>query len=60
MREAIDDGRQAFVSSANLTGWAMDLNLEVGYLVAGGETPQLLERHLERLLQERLLEGISS
>ena len=37
---AVADGRQAFVSSANLTGWAMGHNLEVGYLVTGGSTPR--------------------
>lgn len=46
---AVADGRQAFVSSANLTGWAMDHNLEVGYLVTGGPTPQKLEAHLDQL-----------
>jgi len=45
----VADGRQAFVSSANLTGWAMDHNLEVGYLVTGGSTPRRLEEHLDSL-----------
>jgi cardiolipin synthase len=47
---AVADGRQAFVSSANLTGYAMDHNLEVGYLVTGGSTPQMLERHMNDLV----------
>jgi len=47
---AVADGRQAFVSSANLTGYAMDHNLEVGYLVTGGSTPQSLERHMDNLV----------
>jgi phosphatidylserine/phosphatidylglycerophosphate/cardiolipin synthase-like enzyme len=46
---AIADGRQAFVSSANLTGWAMEKNLEVGYLVTGGSTPRELMGHFEDL-----------
>jgi len=46
---AIADGRQAFVSSANLTGWAMDKNLEVGYLVTGGATPSTLMNHFDQL-----------
>lgn len=45
----VADGRQAFVSSANLTGWAMDHNIEVGYLVTGGSTPRRLEAHLDSL-----------
>ena len=57
---AVADGRQAFVSSANLTGWAMDHNLEVGYLVTGGETPQALARHLDGLLASGELVGVDS
>ncbi len=49
---AVADGRQAYVSSANLTGWAMDHNLEVGYLVTGGPTPQRLHGHLDALLDD--------
>ena len=46
---AVADGLQAFVSSANLTGWAMDHNLEVGYLITGGPTPTKLQFHLDAL-----------
>lgn len=52
---AVADGRQAFVSSANLTGQAMDHNLEVGYLVTGGDTPAALDKYLSGLLQEGTL-----
>lgn len=53
---AVADGRQAFVSSANLTGQAMDHNLEVGYLVTGGETPAELEGYLSGLLEDGILQ----
>jgi len=53
---AIADGRKAFVSSANLTGHAMDHNLEVGYLVTGGPTPGVLSGYLDRLVVEGVLE----
>ncbi|MEZ5257860.1 MAG: phospholipase D-like domain-containing protein [Ilumatobacteraceae bacterium] len=46
---AVADGQRAFVSSANLAGYAMDHNLEVGILVRGGEIPRGLERHLDAL-----------
>lgn len=46
---AVADGRQAFVSSANLTAWAMDHNLEVGYLVTGGATPAVINSQLSEL-----------
>lgn len=45
----VADGQRAFVTSANLAGYAMDHNLEVGYLVTGGATPRILEHHLEEL-----------
>jgi phosphatidylserine/phosphatidylglycerophosphate/cardiolipin synthase-like enzyme len=48
---AVADGRKAFVSSANLTAYAMDHNLEVGYLITGGSTPARLQSHLEELMQ---------
>lgn len=46
---AVADGQRAFVTSANLAGYAMDHNLEVGYLVTGGSTPRILDHHLEEL-----------
>lgn len=52
---AVADGRRAFVSSANLTGHAMDYNLEVGYLVTGGPTPKTLTNYLDRLVDEKIL-----
>jgi cardiolipin synthase len=55
---AVADGRQAFVSSANLTGWAMGHNLEVGYLVTGGATPRRLETHLDELLNQSQLTAV--
>lgn len=57
---AVADARQAFVSSANLTGKAMDRNLEVGYLVTGGETPLRLSKHLHDLLVSGMLEPVVS
>jgi phosphatidylserine/phosphatidylglycerophosphate/cardiolipin synthase-like enzyme len=52
---AVSDARRAFVSSANLTGWAMDHNLEVGYLVTGGATPGVLSRYLDELVDADIL-----
>jgi phosphatidylserine/phosphatidylglycerophosphate/cardiolipin synthase-like enzyme len=52
---AVADGRRAFVSSANLSGHAMDHNLEVGYLVTGGYSPRALERYLDRLVEEGVI-----
>lgn len=55
---AVADGRRAFVSSANLAGWAMYHNFEVGYLVTGGATPLALAKHFEALLSSGTLQRI--
>ena len=52
---SVADGRRAFVSSANLTGHAMDHNLEVGYLITGGPTPRTLAGYFDRLVEEGIL-----
>lgn len=46
---AVADGRTAFISSANLTGAAMDKNMELGVVVHGGHIPEQLAEHLEAL-----------
>jgi phosphatidylserine/phosphatidylglycerophosphate/cardiolipin synthase-like enzyme len=46
---AVSDERMCFISSANLTGHAMEKNMEAGILIAGGAVPQSLHRHLEAL-----------
>ncbi|MGB8019702.1 MAG: DISARM system phospholipase D-like protein DrmC [Candidatus Nanopelagicales bacterium] len=48
-KAVIADRTVAFVTSANLTGSAMDHNLEVGILVRGGDLPDRLQRHFEQL-----------
>lgn len=57
---AVADGRQAFVSSANLTGWAMEHNLEVGYMVTGGPTPRALHRYLDGLVESKVATLVQS
>jgi cardiolipin synthase len=39
----VADGRSALVSSANLTAWALDRNVELGLLLRGGPTPARIE-----------------
>ncbi len=46
---AVADETFCFISSANLTGHAMEKNMEAGVLVRGGATPCSLHRHLEAL-----------
>ncbi len=45
----VADANVCFVSSANLTGHAMDRNMEAGVLVRGGDVPDRLHRHLKAL-----------
>ncbi|MGV8617596.1 phospholipase D-like domain-containing protein, partial [Pseudomonas aeruginosa] len=43
---AVADGDVCFITSANLTGHAMEQNMEAGLLISGGHIPQTLEEHL--------------
>jgi cardiolipin synthase len=52
---AIVDGMRAFITSANLTGHAMDKNMEAGVLVTGGDLPRDLSAHLQALLDVGVL-----
>ena len=44
-----------FLSSANLTEYAFTINMELGLLVTGGKLPEKVERHFERLIDDRSL-----
>lgn len=48
-KAAISDDKLAFVTSANLTGYALERNMELGLLVRGGYVPALLAKHFEDL-----------
>lgn len=48
---ALADGHTMLVSSANLTEYAMTLNMELGLLVHGGALPKQVARHLVRLVE---------
>ena len=54
---AVADERLCFVSSANLTGHAMEKNMEAGVLVDGGPLPTKLHRHLEALVTTKQLKS---
>ena len=36
---AVADGNTCFITSANLTGYAMERNMEAGVLISGGTFP---------------------
>jgi phosphatidylserine/phosphatidylglycerophosphate/cardiolipin synthase-like enzyme len=52
---AVADRRVLFVSSANLTEYALKLNMELGLLVRGGDLPGRAIGHLRRLVEEGVL-----
>lgn len=55
---ALADGRLMLISSANLTEYAMTLNVEMGIMVRGGPLPGQVERHLVRLIETGIFESI--
>lgn len=52
---AVADGDVCFITSANLTGHAMEVNIEAGVLISGGVVPKLLHDHLEALVSTKLI-----
>jgi phosphatidylserine/phosphatidylglycerophosphate/cardiolipin synthase-like enzyme len=49
-KAAIADEQVAFITSANLTGSAIEANMELGLLVRGGAVPRRLARHFRALM----------
>lgn len=54
-KAAIADDRLALVTSANLTEYALDRNMELGLLVRGGAVPKLLAGHFDGLIGRGVL-----
>ncbi|MDR3410478.1 MAG: DISARM system phospholipase D-like protein DrmC [Formivibrio sp.] len=52
---AVADGNTCFITSANLTGYAMERNMEAGVLILGGHVPRLLNDHLRSLVDTRIV-----
>jgi phosphatidylserine/phosphatidylglycerophosphate/cardiolipin synthase-like enzyme len=55
---AVVDDEAVLISSANLTEHAMNLNMELGLLIRGGEIPRSLAGHLQSLIQGGVLTQI--
>jgi phosphatidylserine/phosphatidylglycerophosphate/cardiolipin synthase-like enzyme len=51
----IVDESAAFVTSANLTGHALDENMELGLLVRGGSVPRRLAAHFRALAESGII-----
>jgi phosphatidylserine/phosphatidylglycerophosphate/cardiolipin synthase-like enzyme len=55
---AVADGGVLLISSANLTEYAMTLNMEMGVLLRDGELPKQVELHFARLIDTGILEPV--
>src|SRR5690606_20720467 len=52
---AVADGVRAFLTSANLTGHALEKNMEAGIIVTGGRIPPALRSHLHALIEVKAI-----
>ena len=57
---AVADGRVLFVFSANLTRYAMSLNMELGTLIRGGPLPGMVATHFARLMEGGVLRRLKT
>jgi len=55
---AVADARLLFVSSANLTDYALNLNMELGVLIAGGAQPQTVVAQFDALIAQGVLQRV--
>ena len=55
---AVADDRVCFITSANLTGHAMEKNMEAGVLVSGSRIPKLLSDHLRALVDTKVVSKV--
>lgn len=53
---AVADDQICFITSANLTGFAMERNMEAGVLIRGGQIPVMLKEHLQSLVNLKIIE----
>lgn len=58
VKAAVADSRCLFVSSANLTQYAFNLNMEMGVLMTGGDLPAKVQDHFDGMIGTGILELI--
>lgn len=51
---AVADSHTMFLSSANLTDYALSINLELGVLVRGGPAPTKVEKQIQSLIDQSI------
>jgi phosphatidylserine/phosphatidylglycerophosphate/cardiolipin synthase-like enzyme len=59
VKAAVADATHALIGSANLTGSALALNMEMGVLVRGGDIPERLVRHFNELIARGELRAVA-
>ena len=52
---ALADGHHLFISSANLTEYALSLNMEMGVIIHNQEFSEQVNQHIKKLIQEEIL-----
>jgi len=52
---AVADGKICFITSANLTGHAMEKNMEAGVILEGGDVARTLHEHLNSLVATNVI-----
>ncbi len=55
---AVADASIAFLTSANLTGHALEKNMEAGILIEGGSVPANLRSHLHALVDMKVIRQV--
>ena len=55
---AVADDAVLFISSANLTAYALSLNMELGVLVRGGGSPGRVAHHFTRLIEHGVIQSV--
>ena len=55
---AVADGKMCFITSANLTGYAMERNMEAGILITGGVVARGLNDHLRSLVETGVISPV--
>lgn len=55
---AVADGNAAFLTSANLTGHALEKNMEAGVVIGGGQIPSGLRAHLQALVDMNIIRQV--
>ena len=55
---AVADGNAAFLTSANLTGHALEKNMEAGVVIIGGDVPRGLSEHLMTLIDTKVIREV--